>query len=233
MDRDREGMRRATPARAGVAAAWLLGIGERARRLLVKRHWAVVGIVAMGALVLTALAQDATEPAAGERGARRAGNRDQARRQMMARRGGQGISLNTPGLNAVDDLTDEQKAKIAAIRKAAMEKMQELKKQMDADVLAELTPEQKAKAAAAAKAAARRGPGGITLTDDQKKILDDAREAASKVDDREAKMKIMREAMEKVRATYTDEQKKQAEARGGRGGRERGKRNPGNAPKTD
>ena len=71
------------------------------------------------------------------------------------------------------------------------------------------------------------------MTDDQKKILDDAREAASKVDDREAKMKIMREAMEKVRATYTDEQKKQAEARGGRGGRERGKRNPGNAPKTD
>jgi len=192
----------------------------------------------MGALVFTALAQDADVPAEGERVRRRAGNADQARRRMMGRRG-QMISLNTPGLNAVDDLTDDQKKEIAAIRKAAMEKMQALKKQMDADVMAQLTPEQRAKAVEAAKrAAARRG--GVTLTDDQKAILDAARKAAAEEDDREAKMKIMREAMQKIRESYTDEQKKQAAERRrrfGGGNRERRRRvernRDGDAPKEE
>jgi hypothetical protein len=173
-----------------------------------KRCWVLVALLAAGLLSLSALAQEE----GGQRRQRRAG-RDTARRGAMGRRDrGAFVSLNVAGLSAVDDLSEDQQRQIAELRKAALAKVQEIQKQMEDDVKKVLTPAQLQKLEEARKRVAMRGPGGVTMTEAQKAVMDEARAAAAKVEDRQARMKIIREAMEKVRASYTDEQKKQAEA---------------------
>jgi len=169
---------------------------------------AVVGLVlALGASWV--LSQDdaprGRRPQGGERG-RRAGRPDGARPGMM---GGPGGRRQDP-LARIPNLTDEQRKQIGEIRKAAMEKIRKIQQQMHEDIKKLLTDEQAKAFEAGRQGMMRRGPGGVTLTDEQKKILDDARAKAREADDPEARGKIMREAMEKVRASFTDEQKKQA-----------------------
>ncbi len=188
-----------------------------------RRCWVLVAVLAAGLVGLSALAQEAGRDRP-QRGRDRAG-RDRTR--GMDRTRGGFVSLNVRGLSAVTDLSEDQRKQIEEIRRAALQKVQEIQKQMEQDVRKVLTPEQLKKLEDAQRQAALRGPDGVTLTPEQRAILDQARADAAKVDDREARMKIMREAQEKVRASYTEEQKKQAEearARRGRG------RRPGGQP---
>ncbi len=131
------------------------------------------------------------------------------------------MSLNVRGLSAVTDLSEDQRKQIEEIRRAALQKVQEIQRQMEQDVKRVLTPEQLKKLEDAQRQAALRGPGGVTLTPEQRAILDQARADAAKVDSREARRKIMQDAYEKVRASYTEEQKKQAEEARSRRGRTR------------
>ena len=93
---------------------------------------------------------------------------------------------------------------------------------MNADIKRVLTPEQAKAMEDAQRQVTHRGPGGVILTDQQKAILDAARADAAKVDDRAARAEIMRKATEQIQATYTDEQKQQAEQRRARFTRMRG-----------
>jgi len=189
----------------------------------VRRLWVLAAMAAVGLLGYSALAGQ--EGGDQERTQRRRVRRDQGR-QRMGRfgRGARGnfVMLNVPGLQAVEDLSDEQQKQIDEIRKALLAKIEEMKKQMAEDVKRVLTAEQAAKMEEAKKKAALRGPGGVTLTQEQKDKMDAAREAAGKIEDRQARMEFLRKAMEEIRATYTEEQKKQAEASRGRFRRTRG-----------
>jgi len=109
------------------------------------------------------------------------------------------------------DVSAEQRKQINEIRQATSDKIAELQKRMDAEIKKVLTPEQVKAMEQAQRRVTHRGPDGVTMTDAQKKIVDEARAEAAKVDDREARSAIMQEAMEKVRAGFTEEQKKQAE----------------------
>ena len=190
-----------------------------------KRCWLMFGAMAllgMAVAVVSTLAE-------GEGGAAPARTRGR-RTGGPAGRGGPGgpgggafVSLNISGLQAVTDLTQEQKDEIAKLQKAAVEKANAVRKQLEDDVKKVLTPEQVKKLEAAAGASRNRG---VTLTEDQQRVIDDARKAAEGKTPEE-RMKLIREAWEKVRATFTDEQKKQEEAgragRGGPGGRTGGR----------
>ena len=173
-----------------------------------KQLWVLAAMAAVGLLVFSALAQDEGGNQERDRQARR-----DRMRQRMARFGARGrgsmVSLNVAGLQVVDDLSDDQKKKIADLRAALLAKIQELKKRMDEDVKRVLTPAQKDKMEAAQRAAALRGPGGVTLTPEQKAKLDAAREAAGKIEDRQARREFLQKATAEIRATYTEEQKKQ------------------------
>ena len=143
------------------------------------------------------------------------------------------VSLNVAGLQAVDDLSADQRRQIADLRAALLAKIQELKKKMDEDVKQVLTPAQKEKMEAAQRAAALRGPGGVTLTPEQKAKLDAAREAAGKIEDREARREFLQKAIAEIRATYTEEQKKQEAERRDRFRRRRRPRAPEGGGNTD
>lgn len=188
-----------------------------------RRYWmaVVAGALALGLVASTAWVQQ-RDP--GNQQPRR-GARD---RMMMMRPGGAGMLRDyTAGIR---DLTAQQRRQIADIRRAAMEKVRELEKQMNADIKKVLTPAQAKAMEEAQRRVTHRGPGGVTLTDQQKAVLDNARADAAKVEDREARAEIMRKAYEQIQATYTAEQKKQAEERRNRfrGARDRGaRRQPG------
>jgi len=190
-----------------------------------KRNVALV--LAMGLCVVLAaswvVAQEAGEGrrgrAAGERG-ERAGRADRRRSGPMARGGPK-----------IPNLTDEQSKQISEIRRAGMAEIRKIQEKMNADIKKLLTPEQAKVFEESLQRRGRRGPGGVTLTAEQQKILDDARARAREAGDRDAAMAIMKEANEKVRASFTDEQKAQAtQARnrsrdGAGGGNRRGGRN--------
>ena len=171
--------------------------------------------LALGLVASVALVQD--RPAAGR-----------ARGRGVGMRGGRGGGM-LPDLTAgLPGLTDAQKADIAKIRQAVLARIQDLQKKMNSDIKRLLTPEQVKAMEQAQRRRTHRGPGGITMTDEQKVILDAARAEAAKVTDPDARRKILRDASDKIQASYTDEQKKEAEerrARRGRGGRRQ--RNPG------
>jgi len=192
-----------------------------------KRHWVSVAVVALavGLMASSALVQTARPGGA----ARRARG---TRMGMMGMRGG-GFGVLQDYTRGIRDLSPEQQRQIAAVRAAAMEKYRELEAAMNRDIKKLLTPAQVQAMEEAQKRVTHRGPDGVIMTDAQKKIMDDARAQAAKVDSREARMEIMRDAMEKIRASYTEEQKKQAEERRTRfqrGGRQgRGGRQPGGA----
>jgi len=124
---------------------------------------------------------------------------------------------------SVPNLTPEQRARIAKVRQATLEKVKQLEKQMNDNIKKLLTAEQVKAMEEAQRRVTHRGPDGVILTDEQKRILDDAREQAAKLDDPAAARQIMQEAMEKIRASYTEEQKAQAE----RGTRRRGQAGAG------
>ena len=196
-------------------------------------HWVCLVAIALAAalVVWPAVAQDDT----GARGKggdprARAGNLERAPAGEGAGMRGRGPMMRGPGpgelppdLAAIPNLTEEQKKQIGEIRKTAMEKIRQIQEQMREDIKKLLTPEQ----VKAMEESARRGPpgagpglgfGGVTLTDEQKKTLEDARTQMQKTEDPTVKRQVMREAFEKVRASLTDEQKKQAEeARKSRG----------------
>ena len=186
--------------------------------------FAVVGLAAAVA-GSWALAQDARpddrRPARGDRvrpqGPPPGGGPGGMRPPMM---GGQRGPVADP-FARIPDLTDEQRKQIAVIREKAMEKVRKIQDQMYEDARKLLTPEQAKALDEQRRQITHRGPGGVVLTDEQKRILDDARAEAGKANDPEARRKIMQEATEKVTASFTDEQKKQAELdrpRGGQGG---------------
>jgi len=172
-----------------------------------RRYGILIGVAALvlGLVASTALVQEQQD-----RENARTRERARAQRARTVRRGGAGGLLRdlTAGIR---DLTPEQKRQVAGIRQAALAKVRQIERQMNEDIKKVLTPEQVKAMEAAQQQAARRGRGGITLTDEQRKIITDARAEAQKADGPEARREIMRAAYEKVRATYTEQQKKQAE----------------------
>ena len=191
-----------------------------------KRRWMAVGVVALvvGLMASTALVQEGEarkdRPPGGGRGDRGG---------MWGRGGGGGGAL--PDYTAgIRDLNQDQRRQISEIRRATLEKVRQLEQQMNEQIKRLLTAEQLKAMETAQKQATHRGPDGVIMTDEQKRIMDEAREAAGKVESREERAKIMSEATEKVRASYTDEQKKQAEenrARFQRGGAAGGRKGGG------
>ncbi len=201
-----------------------------------KRHGLLVVAVglALAAVVFSALAQDRPEP----------GRRPGGRRPGMGR--GPMMFGRRPGMlpdftSRLPDLTEEQRKQIAEVRRAAMEKVRKIQEKMNQDVKKLLTPEQVKAMEQAERRSTHRGPDGVIMTDAQKKILDDAQARGAKADGREARMEIMREAIQKVRASYTDEQKKQAEETrrrfqgrpGGEGSRRGGREGGGREDRGD
>ena len=184
-----------------------------------RRNWMAVAVtmLAVGAMVFLAVAQ------AGERGGRAGGGRAGGGRAGGGRPGGGGMAFGgrftgggmLPDYTArIPDLSADQRKQIATLREQTMAKIRELQEQMNAQIKHRiLTPEQAKLMEEAQRRVTHRGPGGITMTDAQKKIMDDARAQAAKVEGREAKMQIMRDAYEKIQASYTDEQKKQSAER--------------------
>lgn len=198
-----------------------------------KRYW--VSLVVVG-LAVALLASPALVQERGEgqtRRGQRARGTSRGGMMMMRRPGGAYLPDYT---RSIRDLSDQQRAQIREIRQAAQEKIREIQKRMNDDIRKLLTPEQAKAMDEAERRVTHRGPGGVILTDAQKKVLDDARAQAAKAEDREARSAILREAYQKVQATYTDEQKKQAEEMrqrfstrrgrpgGAEGGRERTRR---------
>ena len=179
-----------------------------------KRHWiaATAAAFVLALVASTAWVQDGAEGEAPRRGQRRG-----APGRMGRGAGGGALPDYTRGIEGV---TDQQRKQIADLRTAALDKIKEIEKQMNAKIKSLLTPAQVTAMEQAQRRVTHRGPGGVTMTDEQKKIMDDAREQAQKVEGREAKMEIMRAANTKVLESYTDEQKKEA-------ARTRGRRRPG------
>jgi hypothetical protein len=180
-----------------------------------KRYWSsVVVVLVLGLLVSVAWVQE--DRPAGQR---------PARGMMMASRGFMGMASPlrdyTVGL---PNVTAEQRREINAIRAVALAKVRDLEKQMNEDIKKVLTPEQGKAMVEAERRVTHRGPGGVIMTDAQKKVLDDARDQAEKADTPEARGQIMKDAYEKIQATYTEEQKKQAEESRARFQRDRGTR---------
>ena len=183
----------------------------------------VILTVAVGLCVVLAASWVVAQEA-GERPRRRAGDREPGAR----RRAGPGGGGAVRGPN-IPNLTDDQRKKIGEIRRAGMAEIRKIQEKMNEDIKKLLTPEQAKAFDAQRQRGARRGPGGVTLTDEQQKILDDARGRAREAGDRQAAMEIMREANEKVRASFTEEQKAQAAQGRRRSGErpERGERRGG------
>ena len=177
-----------------------------------KSHWMIV-LTAMFVLGLMASLAWVQEPAEGE-APRRGGGRGERGAFMRGRGRGEALRDYTRG---IEGLTAEQKKQIAETRKAALEKVKQIEKQMNAKIKGVLTPEQGKAMAEAQRRVTHRGPGGAIMTDEQKKIVDDARERAAKVESRDQRREIMREAYNKVRESYTEEQRKQAEEGRARG----------------
>jgi len=176
-----------------------------------KRYWMLAAMVGLSVVLATSwvIAQDEGENPRRRPPADRPARADRPGRpgpEMRRRPGGPGGM----GLPRIPNLTDEQKKKIAEIRRAGQVKIRKIQEQIHQDILKLLTPEQAKVVQDARRRITHRGPGGVILTDEQKKILDDARAQAAKADSPEARGKIMGEALKKVRASYTDEQKKQA-----------------------
>ena len=126
----------------------------------------------------------------------------------------------------IRDLTEDQRKQIADIRSDTLKKIRQLEKQVNVEIKKLLSPEQVKAMEAAQRRVTHRGPDGVTLTDQQKAMMDAARAAVAKAESREERTKIMRDATEKVRASYTDQQKKDIEARRARFRRGRTRRRP-------
>ena len=190
-----------------------------------KRSWMIVGValLVVGLVASTALVQEG-KARAGRRGGRRGGRGGS---MMMSRGGGGALPDHTASIR---DLTAEQRTQIREVRRATMKKVRKLEKEMNDEIKKLLTAEQVQAMETAQKRVTHRGPGGVIMTDEQKAIWDEARATAGKAEGREERARIMQEASETIRASYTDEQKKQAEAQrarwGGRGSR-KGRRKGG------
>jgi len=171
-----------------------------------KRYWLCVAAagVALAVLASTALVQERAE------GERRPGARADRARPMMGGRAGLVVMDYSAGIR---DLSPEQRKQIGEIRRATVVKLEELQKQMNGDIKKLLTPAQAKAMEETERRITHRGPDGVTLTDAQKTILDEARANAAKAENREARAAILQAANEKIRATFTDEQKKQAAER--------------------
>ena len=95
-----------------------------------KRFWVVAAMAVVGVMVFSALAQEGDQ----DRDRQRQARRDRMR-ERMARFGARGrgsmVSLNVAGLQVVDDLSEDQKKRIADLRAALLAKIQELKKRME------------------------------------------------------------------------------------------------------
>ena len=184
---------------------------------------------------------------------------------MGALKGGQrGRQVPLKALLEKLDLSAEQKTRIAAIEEAAKAKAAEAKGRERAKVLAEaqkqalgvLTAEQKAKLQELRKelAAKRPGPesrarGGRGMSPKVlaeagvaeatiaqiTTIMQDAQKQARAAQDREARMKIMREAQGKVDALLTDDQRAKVREIMAkmRGGQRRGERGEGRPPRRE
>ena len=181
------------------------------------------------------------------------GDRPEGRRPQRDRRGGGGPQGRGPGgggrgpmmgrggpmrggrmggapdpTRQIRDLTEAQRKQIDEFRRKAQEKIRAIQQEMNEEIRGVLNPEQKAAFDEALKRITHRGPDGVILTDEQKKVFDDARAQAREAGDPQARGEIMQATIEKIRATYTDEQKKQAaEAQQRFGGQQPGGERPG------
>jgi len=192
-------------------------------------------LVVLAALALGLVASDllAQPQGGGDRGRGAPGGATRVSRFGGGMMGGGSVFM--PDHTArIEGLSAQQREQITAIRKVTTDKIAELQKQMNAEIKQRvLTPAQATQMEEAERAATHRGPDGVTMTDAQKKVMDEARAEAGKIEDREARTAIMQEAMEKIRASYTDEQKKaaaDARSRFQRGGPGGGNRPGGNRP---
>jgi hypothetical protein len=124
------------------------------------------------------------------------------------------------GVDRLSNLTDEQKSKLAALRKEIGPKVAEATKKLDG-ILTEEQKKARTEAQQAARAAGKRGAearaaveAAVKLTDEQKTKTAEARKALAE---------LTKGIEEKVNAILTDAQKeelkKAREARGTRGGR--------------
>jgi len=106
------------------------------------------------------------------------------------------------------DLTEEQKQKIAELRKAAMDKIKAINEQLRKDVAAELTDEQNKKLKELRK---RRGPPDLGLTDEQKaegaKIRKAAMAKMKDAETREERRAIMEQMRKNLDKLLTEEQR--------------------------
>lgn len=184
-----------------------------------RRHW-----VAVVAVVLALVLVESWAPAQPRGGGRGPGGA--TRGMFMQGRGGSSMYL--PDLtSSIQDLTDAQRKQIAAIREAAIAKIEQIQKQMNVDIKRQvLNPEQITVMEQAERARTHRGPGGVILTDEQLAKYNALRAEIGKIEDREARGEAYKKMFEEMQATYTDEQKKQAadmrarftRGRGNRGG---------------
>ncbi|MHB1038335.1 MAG: hypothetical protein ACYC35_20805 [Pirellulales bacterium] len=124
------------------------------------------------------------------------------------------------GIDRLSNLTDEQKSKLAALRKEIGPKVAEATKKLDG-ILTDEQKKARTEAQQAARAAGKRGAearaaveAAVKLTDEQKTKTAEARKALAE---------LTKGIEEKVNAILTDAQKeelkKAREARGTRGGR--------------
>jgi Spy/CpxP family protein refolding chaperone len=178
------------------------------------RHWTLVlgGIVAVALVAHLVMA----EPEGGEKQpAARA-----ARVRPAGAPGGPrmvgGRRPVRPGLGGipmprVPDLTAEQRKQIAKLREDAMKEIRRIQERMYENVKKLLSPDQVKAFEEGRRRITHRGPDpGVILTDEQKKVFDDARARAAKAEGPQ-RGEIMKEAIKKIRASYTEEQKRQAE----------------------
>jgi len=169
-----------------------------------RRHW-IATVAVVFATVLAAgwaLAQD--DDKRPERG-----DRDRVRRGRQAR-----DRMRRPDPLRGLDLTEDQKKKIADLRKAAAEKIKAINEKLRKDVAAEFTDEQKKKLEELRK---RRGPPDLGLTDEQKAQGAEIRKAAmAKMKDAEpeGRRAIWQEMRKDLDKLLTEEQRqKLAESR--------------------
>ena len=176
-----------------------------------KRHWIALFVVclAIGLMVAPALAQPRPGGGGnqGGRGGRYGGGGGFS---GMYSRGGSSGDPFQDYTREIPDLTDGQRREIANIRRAAIERFKELEKRMNEDIKKALTREQAQIMDDIQYRSTHRGPGGIIMTEEQKKVWDEARAAAAGAEG-EKRSQIYREAYEKIRESSTEEQTKAAE----------------------
>ena len=145
-------------------------------------------------------------------GSRPGGDRRPGGPGMMGSRRPGGFGPGGIPMPRIPDLTAEQSKQITKLREDAMKEIRKIQERMYGNVRKLLNPDQAKAFDEGRRRITHRGPDpGVILTDEQKKVLDEARAEARKLEDRPAAGEIIRKAIEKVRASYSEEQKRQAE----------------------